>query len=98
MLIFQDCEFLEKLLRHVGFVRLNHISVTDAITWISPEPIMLATSIIFYVLFKKLTAPNSEASEGDTRTESERRDEEVKNRKKYLSFIVGVGKLSSIIT
>lgn len=55
---------------------------------------MLVTSVVFFVIFKKLTAPNLDASEsgGDTRTESERRDEEVKNRKKYLSFIVGVGK------
>ncbi|XP_030761127.1 piezo-type mechanosensitive ion channel component isoform X3 [Sitophilus oryzae] len=94
----KDCEFLEKLLRHVGFVRLNNISVNNAFTWISPEPIMLITSVVFYVLFKKLTAPNPDASQEDTRTESERRDEEVKTRKKYLSFVVGVGRYGVLIT
>ncbi|XP_066250610.1 piezo-type mechanosensitive ion channel component isoform X3 [Euwallacea similis] len=94
----KDCEFLEKLLRHVGFIRLNHISLNDAFTWISPEPIMLATSVIFFVLFKKLTAPNVEASESDNRTENERLDEETKNRKKYLTFIVGVGRYGVLIT
>ncbi|XP_048520924.1 piezo-type mechanosensitive ion channel component isoform X8 [Dendroctonus ponderosae] len=94
----KDCEFLEKLLRHVGFVRLNNISVNDAFTWISPEPIMLATSVIFYVLFKKITAPNPEAIEGDNRTEIERKDDEIKTRKKYLMFIVGVGRYGVLIT
>lgn len=84
---------MEKILRHVGFVRLNHISLNDAFTWISPEPIMLATSVIFFVLFKKLTAPTTtDITESDNRTESEKLDAEVKNRKKYLMFIVGVGK------
>ncbi|XP_050309997.1 piezo-type mechanosensitive ion channel component isoform X2 [Anthonomus grandis grandis] len=93
----KDCEFLEKLLRHVGFVRLNHISINDAFTWISPEPIMLVISIVFYVLFKKLTIPE-ETSEGDNRTESERKNDEVKNRKKYLLFIIGVGRYGVLIT
>ncbi|CAH1133196.1 unnamed protein product [Ceutorhynchus assimilis] len=94
----KDCEFLEKLLRHVGFVRLNQISVDDAFTWISPEPIMLIISVAFYVIFKKLTVPNSETSESDNRTENERRDEELKNRKKYLSFIVGIGRYGVLLT
>lgn len=53
---------------------------------------MLATSVIFFVLFKKLTAPTTDITESDNRTENEKLDTEVKNRKKYLMFIVGVGK------
>ncbi|XP_076270338.1 piezo type mechanosensitive ion channel component isoform X7 [Rhynchophorus ferrugineus] len=95
----KDCEFLEKLLRHAGFVRLNNISINNAFTWISPEPIMLATSVVFYVLFKKLTTVNTDPSdESATRTESERRDDEIKTRKKYLSFMVGVGRYGTLMT
>lgn len=53
---------------------------------------MLATSVIFFVLFKKLTAATIDITESDNRTENEKLDAEVKNRKKYLMFIVGVGK------
>lgn len=53
---------------------------------------MLATSVIFFVLFKKLTAATIDITESDNRTENEKLDAEVKNRKKYLVFIVGVGK------
>ncbi|XP_060518446.1 piezo-type mechanosensitive ion channel component [Cylas formicarius] len=98
----KDCEFLEKVLRHVGFVRLNGVSLVDAFTWISPEPIMLITSVVFLVLLKRLIVPPDDCPEQSqlVRLSSEalRKENETKARKKYISFFVGVGKYGVLVT
>ncbi|VEN64257.1 unnamed protein product, partial [Callosobruchus maculatus] len=49
--------FLEKLLRHMGLVRIDVLSYRDVIVWLSPEILMLVISVAFLVTLRKLTAP-----------------------------------------
>ncbi|XP_071541022.1 piezo-type mechanosensitive ion channel component isoform X2 [Panulirus ornatus] len=51
----KECEFLEKLLRHLGFVRLDGISEVDGTRWLLPECILVVFSPGVYVACLKLT-------------------------------------------
>lgn len=48
--------FLEELMRHLGFVRLDGISEVDGTRWLLPECILLVFSPAVYVACLKLTA------------------------------------------
>ncbi|XP_063601150.1 piezo-type mechanosensitive ion channel component-like [Penaeus indicus] len=51
-----ECSFLEELMRHLGFVRLDGISEVDGTRWLLPECILLVFSPTVYVACLKLTA------------------------------------------
>ncbi|KAK8725946.1 hypothetical protein OTU49_010567 [Cherax quadricarinatus] len=51
-----QCEFLEKVLRHLGFVRLDGVSEVDGTRWLLPECVLLVFSPGVYVACLKLTA------------------------------------------
>ncbi|CAH1175750.1 unnamed protein product [Phaedon cochleariae] len=55
--LLKDDPFLEKILRHAGFVRLDGLAAAIAFLWLSPEVVFLAAAIAFYVTAKKLNAP-----------------------------------------
>lgn len=85
---FQNCEFVEKILRHAGFVRLNDdISLITAITWLAPEVVMFLGTIVVFVMIKKLTA----ATDSDISTEDgENVNNETKKQKKS-DFYINIG-------
>ncbi|XP_017788930.1 PREDICTED: piezo-type mechanosensitive ion channel component [Habropoda laboriosa] len=44
----QNCESMEVIFRHIGFVRLDSASVWEIFFWLTPELIVLPTSVIVY--------------------------------------------------
>ncbi|KAK7789716.1 hypothetical protein R5R35_007290 [Gryllus longicercus] len=46
----EPCEFLERVLRHIGLVRLDGIGWVDAVRTLTPEALMLFVSVIVYVV------------------------------------------------
>lgn len=87
----EDDEVLEKILRHVGFIRLNNITPTSAIVWLSPEVVMLAISIGFFIAMRKLSAPipvEVSNEEGDDSANSR----STKAQQKYFSYLVAIGR------
>ncbi|XP_067001205.2 piezo-type mechanosensitive ion channel component isoform X3 [Anabrus simplex] len=50
----ENCNFLEKVLRHIGLIRLDGISGKDGIRALAPEALMLVASIVVYVVSNKL--------------------------------------------
>ncbi|XP_014483161.1 PREDICTED: piezo-type mechanosensitive ion channel component isoform X3 [Dinoponera quadriceps] len=50
----QNCEFMEKLFRHIGFVRLDSASVWEVFYWLTPEFIVLPTVIAMYFICSAL--------------------------------------------
>ncbi|XP_046824974.1 piezo-type mechanosensitive ion channel component isoform X4 [Vespa crabro] len=51
----QDCQFMEKLFRHIGLVKLDSTTVWEVFYWLTPELIVLPTTIIIYVTCRFLT-------------------------------------------
>ncbi|XP_032683429.1 piezo-type mechanosensitive ion channel component isoform X2 [Odontomachus brunneus] len=50
----QNCEFIEKMFRHIGFVRLDSASVWEVFYWLTPEFIVLPTVIAMYLICNAL--------------------------------------------
>lgn len=75
----------------MGFIRLNNITPTSAIVWLSPEVVMLAISIGFFIAMRKLSAPipvEVSNEEGDDSANSR----STKAQQKYFSYLVAIGK------
>ncbi|XP_018574920.1 piezo-type mechanosensitive ion channel component isoform X3 [Anoplophora glabripennis] len=82
---------LEKILRHVGFIRLNNVDPISATVWLSPEVVMLAISIGFFIAMRKLSAPISvEASNEEGEDSANSRS--TKTQQKYFSYLVAIGR------
>lgn len=75
----------------MGFVKLDNMRVATLITWISPEIIMLLTSIITLVVCKKMVSPNPALQ---TNEEGEV-IQKLPKKKKY-GFLVTIGKYYNI--
>ncbi|XP_031343893.1 piezo-type mechanosensitive ion channel component isoform X3 [Photinus pyralis] len=82
------CSTLEKILRHVGFVRLDHINPVSAITWLSPEIIMFVSSIVIFIVYKKLTSDEDtvETGAGGSSTSL------VRPKRRLIGILVSIGK------
>ncbi|XP_076285708.1 piezo type mechanosensitive ion channel component isoform X3 [Lasioglossum baleicum] len=50
-----NCEFLEEVCRHLGFVRLDSASAWEVFFWLTPEIIVLPTTIAIYCICRTLT-------------------------------------------
>ncbi|XP_043673445.1 piezo-type mechanosensitive ion channel component isoform X1 [Vespula pensylvanica] len=61
----QDCQFMEKLFRHIGLVKLDNTSVWEVFYWLTPELILLPTTIITYVACRFLTQSKPSDDEGE---------------------------------
>ncbi|KAK3878310.1 hypothetical protein Pcinc_017051 [Petrolisthes cinctipes] len=55
----QQCDFLEKLLRHLGLVRLDGISEVDGTRWLLPECVLVVGAPGAYLACLKLTVHTS---------------------------------------
>ncbi|CAH1971747.1 unnamed protein product [Acanthoscelides obtectus] len=88
--------FLEKLLRHMGLVRIDTLSYRDVIVWLSPEILMLVISVSFLVTLRKLSAPSPvllaiedpSSGAGDTTRSTSAKE----RRKKSYGLFVSVGR------
>lgn len=50
----EQCAFLEILFRHIGMIKLNQMHVSLICLWFLPDIVMFLTSIIMFVLLRKL--------------------------------------------
>ncbi|CAH1388778.1 unnamed protein product [Nezara viridula] len=57
-LVEPTCGMLERILRHVGLVRLDHLAFIDRIILIGPDVVVLVTSIVVYTISSKLNPHN----------------------------------------
>lgn len=83
----QDQDVLEKILRHVGLVRLDSISAVSAITWLSPEVIMLISSVALLITSSKLVRPIL-PEDGNEEGEAVPK---LPTKKRSFSFLVTIG-------
>ncbi|XP_071053073.1 piezo-type mechanosensitive ion channel component isoform X2 [Onthophagus taurus] len=88
--VITDNELLETILRYCGLVRLDKADFVTIITWISPELLMLISSITIFVLTMKLTKRNIETETGEEQTQS-------KAKMDRMRFLVGIGKFTTLI-
>ncbi|XP_076388823.1 piezo type mechanosensitive ion channel component isoform X5 [Megachile rotundata] len=51
----QNCELMEVIFRHIGFVRLDSASAWEVLFWLTPELIVLPTSIAMYFICRSLS-------------------------------------------
>ncbi|CAH0558079.1 unnamed protein product [Brassicogethes aeneus] len=89
--ILEKCEFLEKVLRHIGFIRFDNISAQTGITWIAPELLMLVTSITTFVTIKKLVMFSHQQLSEEEGVKEDVADFK-KNKQKYIRALVAVGR------
>lgn len=54
---------MEKLFRHIGFVRLDSASVWEVFYWLTPEFIVLPTVLAIYFISRFLTQRRSNEEE-----------------------------------
>ncbi|XP_037812231.1 piezo-type mechanosensitive ion channel component isoform X1 [Lucilia sericata] len=52
---FGTCTVIERLLRHVGFIGFKHLKVLAIIEWLIPEVVVFITSLVVYLVTKKIT-------------------------------------------
>jgi len=57
---------LEKLFRHIGFVRLDSASVWEVFYWLAPEFIVLPTVLVVYFMCRFLTQRRASIEEDET--------------------------------
>ncbi|XP_017768658.1 PREDICTED: piezo-type mechanosensitive ion channel component isoform X3 [Nicrophorus vespilloides] len=91
--ILNSCGFLERLLRHAGFVRLDQLDVQNILVWVTPEVVMFLASIAFFITFKKLVMPIESHSEEEG--VPQREETQVKNGKS--NFFLAMGKYLTIL-
>lgn len=48
-------EFLEKLFRHVGLVKLDSASVWEVVYWLLPEIVAFPSTVLIYLMCRRLT-------------------------------------------
>lgn len=57
-LVEPQCGMLERILRHVGLVRLDNLALIDYIKLIGPDVVVLITAIVVYTISSKLNPNN----------------------------------------
>ncbi|XP_050591066.1 piezo-type mechanosensitive ion channel component isoform X7 [Bombus affinis] len=60
-----NCESMEMIFRHIGFVRLDSASAWEIFFWLTPELIVLPTSIMVYLICRFLSRRNVTDEEDD---------------------------------
>lgn len=91
--ILQNCELLEQILRHVGLVRLDSLEALMVVTWISPEVVMLFTSIATYVICNKLL----EKRTVEVVNNESNLPQKAKANKKQFALFVAIGKYAVLV-
>ncbi|CAL1685706.1 unnamed protein product [Lasius platythorax] len=88
----QNCEFLEKLFRHIGFVRLDSASVWEVFYWLTPEFIVLPTVLAIYFICRFLTQKRISEEEDEPPLRQENKQKKTKDSTtKIINFLGGIG-------
>ncbi|KYM80686.1 Protein PIEZO1 [Atta colombica] len=90
----QNCEFLEKLFRHIGFVRLDSASVWEVFYWLAPEFIVLPTVLVVYFICRFLTQRRASIEEDETALHQENNLQRKKiedSSTKIINFLGSIG-------
>ncbi|XP_018306925.1 piezo-type mechanosensitive ion channel component isoform X1 [Mycetomoellerius zeteki] len=90
----RNCEFLEKLFRHIGFVRLDSASVWEVFYWLTPEFIVLPTVLVIYFICRFLTQRRASAEEDETALHEEnnlQRKKTEDSSTKIINFLGSIG-------
>ncbi|XP_018346601.1 PREDICTED: piezo-type mechanosensitive ion channel component isoform X2 [Trachymyrmex septentrionalis] len=90
----QNCEFLEKLFRHIGFVRLDNASVWEVFYWLAPEFIVLPTVLVVYFICRVLTQRRASVEEDETALHQEnnlQRNKTEDSSTKIINFLGSIG-------
>ncbi|XP_011063267.1 PREDICTED: piezo-type mechanosensitive ion channel component 1 isoform X3 [Acromyrmex echinatior] len=90
----QNCEFLEKLFRHIGFVRLDSASVWEIFYWLAPEFIVLPTVLVTYFICRFLTQRRVSIEEEETALHQEnnlQRKKTENSSTKIINFLGSIG-------
>lgn len=95
----QHCEFLEKLFRHLGFIKLRGVPWQQWILWLYPEILAFIVSICVYCLLQNLVIGHlAPLEEGEERAPvSERSDYDAGPSQEQLGLLTSFGKLASIV-
>nr|CAD7262044.1 unnamed protein product [Timema shepardi] len=97
-----NCELLEKILRHIGLVKLDHLEVYTGVRMMAPEVIMLVSSITVYILCSKVTKERRPSHLFDVSTPSTAAIlPQVSSslvHKKHLGFLVSLGKFLTVVS
>nr|CAD7432632.1 unnamed protein product [Timema monikensis] len=95
-------ELLEKILRHIGLVKLDHLEVYTGVRMMAPEVIMLVSSITIYILCSKVTKERRPSHLSDVSTPSTAAIlPQVSSslvHKKHLGFLVSLGKYLTVVS
>ncbi|XP_060823618.1 piezo-type mechanosensitive ion channel component isoform X8 [Bombus pascuorum] len=88
-----NCESMETIFRHIGFVRLDSVSAWEIFFWLTPELIVLPTSIMVYLICRFLSRKNVIDEEDDASLH--RNDEAAKksadSTAKIINFLGRIG-------
>ncbi|XP_059615886.1 piezo-type mechanosensitive ion channel component isoform X4 [Phlebotomus argentipes] len=90
------CGLTEKILRHIGFIRLSDLSALSVIVWIAPELVLLLASTGVYFILKMMANGQAAPSEGagDEGQRDEAADEPSYTVEKYNVICVAAKVLS----
>ncbi|XP_055681362.1 piezo-type mechanosensitive ion channel component isoform X3 [Lutzomyia longipalpis] len=89
------CGLTEKILRHIGFIRLSELPPLSVIVWIAPELVLLLASIGVYFILKMMANGHAAQDEGGGQNE-ENADEPSYTVEKY-SVICQAAKVLSMV-
>ncbi|KAL0119117.1 hypothetical protein PUN28_009604 [Cardiocondyla obscurior] len=89
----QNCVFLEKLFRHIGFVRLDSASVWEVFYWLTPELIILPTVLAIYFVSRFLTQRrvSDEENEATLHQENSLQQKTDDSTTKIINFLGSIG-------
>ncbi|XP_011693697.1 PREDICTED: piezo-type mechanosensitive ion channel component 2-like [Wasmannia auropunctata] len=90
----QNCVFLEKLFRHIGFVKLDSASVWEVFYWLTPELLVLPTVLAVYFICRFLTQRdvNDEQNEAARQQENDsQRQKTEDSTAKIINFLGNIG-------
>ncbi|XP_066250375.1 piezo-type mechanosensitive ion channel component-like [Euwallacea similis] len=84
------CSTLDSAGRIVGVMEFERLSLVDAIPWFLPEPLMLVTSLILHIAFKRLCACSAVIQATKDKEDTDMAKE--LKRKNMASMLVNLGK------
>ncbi|XP_026827290.1 piezo-type mechanosensitive ion channel component isoform X4 [Ooceraea biroi] len=88
----QNCEFIEKLFRHIGFVRLDSASVWEIFYWLTPEFIVLPTVLAIYFICRFLTQKPINEEDNIPPQDNNSQEREIEDRNsKIINFLGRIG-------
>ncbi|XP_058977404.1 piezo-type mechanosensitive ion channel component isoform X1 [Musca domestica] len=53
--MFGTCSVTERLLRHIGFIGFQNLKAFAIVEWLAPEVVVFITSLVVYIISKKIT-------------------------------------------